>query len=45
VPQRVEEAATEVEGIERRVETATFDRAPETILTEACLALGRRFAP
>jgi anti-anti-sigma factor len=33
------------DGVERFVETATLDRAPETILTEACLALGRRFAP
>jgi hypothetical protein len=31
------------DGVERCVEASTLDRSPETILTEACLALGRRF--
>jgi anti-anti-sigma factor len=30
------------DGVERCVEPSPFDRFPETVLTEACLALGRR---
>jgi anti-anti-sigma factor len=31
------------DGVERCVEPSPFDRCPETVLTEACLDLGRRF--
>jgi anti-anti-sigma factor len=34
----------DADGVERCVEPSPLDRFPETILTEACLALGRRSA-